>query len=77
MFTKFGFRIQRVLYALIRKNPASVLFQSYLFGLMKMPTVFDSFMPANFNNPLRIGALQGFEVWDEPFPIKILHNMIK
>ena len=39
-------------------------------NMMGIATIHDSWFLEMMSNPLRTGALQIFDTWDEPFPIK-------
>lgn len=73
MFTKYYLRIQRVIYILLRKHPASILLQSYLLGSVAgMPTVFDSFAPSTMNLPLSGSVFESFSAVGEPVPLQLI-----
>ena len=73
MFTKYYLRIQRVIYILLRKHPASVLLQSYLLGsIAGMPTVLESFVPSTMNLPLSGSVFESFSAVGEPIPLQLI-----
>lgn len=72
MFTKYNLRIQRALFQLIAKRPASVLVQTMMLNsLSSLPPGIDPLVFNQLGNPLRNGAFGLLDTWDEPFPIQM------
>lgn len=71
MFTKFGIRIQRVIYKRFRDNAANVLLQSWILNAMGEATIFQPSYITNFNLPVHMSGFEIFGAWDEPLPIKL------
>ena len=73
MFTKYNIRIQRALFKLVTKRPASALSQFVLMNqFSSLPPGIDPIVFNQVGNPFRTGAFGFFGVLDEPFPLKIL-----
>ena len=73
MFTKYYLRIQRVIYILLRKHPASVLLQSYLLGsIAGMPTVLSSFAPSTMHLPVAGSVFESFSAVGQPIPLQLI-----
>ena len=73
MFTKYYLRIQRVIYTLLRKHPASVLLQSYLLGsIAGMPTVLESFAPSTMHLPVAGSVFESFSAVGQPIPLQLI-----
>ena len=73
MFTKYYLRIQRVIYILLRKHPASVLLQSYLLGsIAGMPTVLESFAPSTMHLPVAGSVFESFSAVGQPIPLQLI-----
>lgn len=73
MFTKYNLRIQRALFQLIAKRPASVLVQAMMLNsLSSLPPGIDPLVFNQLGNPLRNGAFGLLDTWDEPFPLQML-----
>ncbi|WAW11592.1 DNA-dependent RNA polymerase [Acinetobacter phage nACB1] len=76
MFTKYNLRIQKALFQLMKKRPASVMAQALLIGtLTNMETAIDPIVFTQFGNPLRTGAFGLPSALDEPLPIKMLTGL--
>lgn len=76
MFTKYNIRIQKALFQLMKKRPASVMAQALLISsLTNMETAIDPIVFTQFGNPLRTGALGLPGALDEPLPIKMLTGL--
>jgi hypothetical protein len=76
MFTKYNVRIQKALFQLMKKRPASVMAQSLAIGLLtNAQTAIDPIIFGNIGNPIRSGALGLPSALDEPLPIKLLTGL--
>ena len=76
MFTKYNLRIQRALFELLAKRPASVIGQAIILGaLTRLPAGIDPLVFNQIGNPLRNGPLGLLGALDEPFPIQILDKL--
>ena len=73
MFTKYNLRIQKALFKLLAERPASALSQAVLMNqFSSLPPGIDPIVFNQYGNPFRDGAFGFLDVWDEPFPIKLL-----
>ena len=73
MFTKYNLRIQRALFNLMAKRPASAIGQAIVINaLTNLPPGIDPLVFNQIGNPLRNGPLGLLGAWDEPFPIQLL-----
>ena len=76
MFTKYNIRIQKALFQLMKKRPASVMVQALILGsLTNMETAIDPIIFGQIGNPLRTGAFGLPSALDEPLPIKMLTSL--
>ena len=76
MFTKYNVRIQKALFQLMKKRPASVMAQALILGsLTNMETAIDPIIFGQIGNPLRTGAFGLPSALDEPLPIKMLTSL--
>jgi len=76
MFTKYNIRIQKALFQLMKKRPASVMAQALILGsLTNMETAIDPIIFGQIGNPLRTGAFGLPSALDEPLPIKMLTSL--
>lgn len=76
MFTKYNVRIQKALFQLMKKRPASVMAQALILGsLTNMETAIDPIIFGQIGNPLRTGAFGLPSALDEPLPIKMLTGL--
>ena len=76
MFTKYNLRIQRALFELMGKRPASAIGQAIVINaLSNLPPGIDPMVFNQIGNPLRSGPLGLLGAWDEPFPIQILKSV--
>lgn len=76
MFTKYNLRIQRALFELMAKRPASVIGQALIISaLTRLPTGIDPMVFNQIGNPLRNGPVGLFGALDEPFPIQMMGNL--
>lgn len=73
MFTKYNLRIQKALFSLIAKRPASAIGQAiFLHYTSNAPYALDPIVFNQIGNPFRWGPLNLLSAWDEPFPMKLL-----
>ena len=73
MFTKYNIRIQKALFALLAKRPASALAQFALMnGSHMMPPAIDPIVFNEYGNPIKSGAFSLFKNLDQPLPLKML-----
>ena len=73
MFTKYNLRIQKALFKLLAERPASALSQALIMDqFSSLPPGIDPIVFNNVGMPFRDGAFGFMDVWDEPFPIKLL-----
>jgi hypothetical protein len=73
MFTKYNLRIQKALFSLIAKRPASAIGQALLMHYTSnAPYALDPIVFNQIGNPFRFGPLNLLDAWDEPFPLKVL-----
>ena len=76
MFTKYNIRIQKALFQLMKKRPASALAQAlFINSFTNLHSALDPLVFSQIGNPLRPGALALPGALDEPLPIKILTGM--
>ena len=76
MFTKYNIRIQKALFQLLKKRPATALAQAlFINSFTNLDSGIDPLIWFNLGNPLREGAFGLPSALDEPFPIKILTGM--
>lgn len=76
MFTKYNMRIQKALFQLLKKRPATAMAQAlFINSFTNLESGIDPLIWFNLGNPLREGAFGLPSVLDEPFPIKILSGM--
>lgn len=76
MFTKYSLRIQKALFQLIAKRPASAIGQSIILGaITNLPPGIDPIVFNQWGNPLRSGPFGLSGSWDEPFPIQALKTL--
>ena len=73
MFTKYNLRIQRALFNLLAKRPASAIGQAIIVSaLSRLPYGIDPIVFNQIGSPFREGAFGLFSALDEPFPIQML-----
>ena len=76
MFTKYNIRIQKALFQLLKKRPATAMAQAlFINSFTNLESGIDPLIWFNLGNPLREGAFGLPSALDEPFPIKILSGM--
>lgn len=76
MFTKYSLRIQKALFQLIAKRPASAIGQAIFINAMSnLPPGIDPIVFNQWGNPLRSGPFGLSGSWDEPFPIQALKTL--
>ncbi|AGY48146.1 virion RNA polymerase [Acinetobacter phage Presley] len=76
MFTKYNLRIQKALFQLIGKRPASAIGQAILLNaISNLPPGIDPIVFNQWGNPLRSGPFGLSGSWDEPFPIQALKTL--
>lgn len=76
MFTKYNIRIQKALFQLMKKRPASVMAQALLINsFTNMETAIDPLIFGQVGNPIRSGAFGLPSALDEPLPIKMLTGL--
>ena len=76
MFTKYNIRIQKALFQLMKKRPATALAQAlFINSFTNLNSALDPLVFSQVGNPLRPGALALPGALDEPLPIKVLTGM--
>lgn len=78
MFTKYNLRIQRALFGVLAKRPATAIAQAMMVNAMNLATVRNGLDPIVFNNigmPFRSGAFGLIGALDEPLPIKLMKEV--
>lgn len=76
MFTKYNLRIQKALFQLLKKRPATAMAQAMLVhSFTNLEAGIDPIVWANIGNPLRSGALGLPSALDEPLPIKMMTSV--
>lgn len=71
MFTKYYLRIQRAIYQLYREQPARAMAMTMTMNwFLGLETIQDSWFTEQLRNPLRPGALDILDTWDEPILLK-------
>ena len=76
MFTKYNIRIQKALFSLMKRRPASVLSQALLVDTFtNVDTAIEPLIWMNIGNPLRDGVLGVPSALDEPLPIKMMTSV--
>lgn len=76
MFTKYNIRIQKALFQLLKKRPATAMAQAvFLNSFTNMETAIDPLVWFQIGNPIRSGALGLPSALDEPLPIKMMTGM--
>lgn len=78
MFTKYNIRIQKALFEIIGKKPATALGQAMAVDALNQTAIRAGIDPIVFNNigvPFRGGALGLLGAWDEPLPIAIIKHV--
>ena len=77
MFTKYNLRIQKALFQLMKKRPASVMAQALLLhSFTNLETAIDPMVWFQMGSPLRTGAFGLPGALDEPLPIKMLTSVL-
>ena len=75
MFTKYYYRIQRVIVKLMHERPAAMLVHAIVVGAMlDLPTVFDSFAPNSLGIPLHPSLFMFPAVVTEPLPMSLIFS---
>lgn len=76
MFTKYNIRIQKALFQLLKKRPATAMAQAlFINSFTNMEAGIDPLVWFNLGNPMREGAFGLPGALDEPLPIKIMSGM--
>lgn len=76
MFTKYNLRIQRALFELMARRPASAVGQAIILNaISNLPAGIDPIVFNQIGIPLRGGPLGLLGALDEPFPIKLMSGM--
>lgn len=76
MFTKYSLRIQKALFQLLAKRPASAIGQAIVMNaITNLPPGIDPIVFNQWGNPLRSGPFGLSGAWDEPFPIQALKTL--
>lgn len=76
MFTKYNIRIQKALFQLLKKRPATAMAQAlFINSFTNMEAGIDPLIWFNMGNPLRSGGLGLPSALDEPIPIKMLTSV--
>ena len=76
MFTKYNIRIQKALFQLLKKRPATAMAQAvFINSFTNLEAVIDPLIWFNMGNPLRSGGLGLPSALDEPLPIKMMTSV--
>lgn len=76
MFTKYSLRIQKALFQLLAKRPASAIGQAIVLNaISNLPPGIDPIVFNQWGNPLRTGPFGLSGAWDEPFPIQAIKGL--
>lgn len=76
MFTKYNLRIQKALFQLLKKRPATAMIQAlFINSFTNMEAGIDPLLWFNLGNPVRDGAFGLPSALDEPMPIKMLASV--
>lgn len=76
MFTKYNIRIQKALFQLLKKRPATAMAQAvFINSFTNLEAGIDPLIWFNMGNPMRGGALGLPSALDEPLPIKMMTGM--
>ena len=76
MFTKYNIRIQKALFQLMKKRPATAMAQAlFINSFTNMESGIDPLIWFNMGNPLRGGAIGLPSALDEPLPIKMITSV--
>lgn len=76
MFTKYNIRIQKALFQLLKKRPATAMAQAlFINSFTNMEAGIDPLVWFNLGNPVREGAFGLPGALDEPLPVKIMSGM--
>lgn len=76
MFTKYNIRIQKALFHLLKKRPATAMAQAlFINSFTNLEAGIDPLIWFNLGNPIRDGAVGLPGALDEPLPIKIMSGM--
>lgn len=76
MFTKYNVRIQKALFQLLKKRPATAMAQAvFINSFTNLEAGIDPLIYFQMGNPLRTGALGLPSALDEPMPIKMLSSV--
>lgn len=76
MFTKYNLRIQKALFQLLKKRPATALAQALLVhSFTNLEAGIDPIVWNQIGNPLRSGAMGLPSALDEPLPIKMMTSV--
>ena len=76
MFTKYNIRIQKALFQLLKKRPATAMAQAlFINSFTNMEAGIDPLLWFNLGNPVRDGAFGLPSALDEPMPIKMLASV--
>lgn len=76
MFTKYNIRIQKALFQLLKKRPATAMAQAvFINSFTNLEAGIDPLIWFNIGNPMRTGALGLPSALDEPLPIKMMTSV--
>ena len=76
MFTKYNLRIQKALFQLLKKRPATAMAQAiFINSFTNLEAGIDPLIWFNMGNPLREGAFGLPGALDEPFPVQALGSI--
>lgn len=76
MFTKYNLRIQKALFQLLKKRPATAMAQAvFINSFTNMEAGIDPLLWFNLGNPVRDGAFGLPSALDEPLPIKMMASV--
>ena len=76
MFTKYNIRIQKALFQLLKKRPATAMAQAvFINSFTNLEAGIDPLIWFNMGNPLRSGGLGLPSALDEPLPIKMMTSV--
>ena len=76
MFTKYNLRIQKALFQLLKKRPATAMAQAVLVNsFTNLEAGIDPLVWFQMGNPIRTGALGLPSALDEPLPIKMMTSV--
>lgn len=76
MFTKYNIRIQKALFQLLKKRPATAMAQAvFINSFTNLEAGIDPLIWFNMGNPMRGGALGLPSALDEPLPISMMTSV--